>query len=179
MHPCSIDLVAATSDISSISHELPSDSSEFSSRIVHFYARLLVLKCYGDYYSRYDPEPIHLDESDRIFRQDHPHVLAIYYRRLELVKFKQDLFGHLGPSGSANGQCWRRLQSLLTDVEMLLSLYDKAVRIYEWHIHEPNSNYTGELASEQLEEAKQSKATAISLGKFSKFGSYIPPAQLC
>ena len=108
-HPCAIDLFAATTDMSSISHELPSDSSELSYRIVHFYARLLVLRCYEDFYLRHDPEPIQLDESDRIASQGHPHILAIHYRRLELVKFKHDLFGHLGPlapeqesSGSAN-----------------------------------------------------------------------------
>lgn len=186
-HPCAIDLFAATTDMSSISHELPSDSSELSYRIVHFYARLLVLRCYEDYHLRHDPEPIHLDESDRIASQGHPHILAIHYRRLELVKFKHDLFGHLGPlapeqesSGSANDQYQRRLQSLLTDVEMLLSLYDNAVRIYEWHIHEINSDYTGELASEQLEEARQSKATAISLGKLSNLAFiYLPLNFVC
>ena len=114
--------------MSSISHEVPSDLFKLSSRIVHFYARLLLLRCYEDYPLRHDPEPIHLDDSDRIASQDHPHILAIHYRRLELIRFKHDLFGYLGPlapeqesSGSANDQYWRRLQSLLTDVGMLLS----------------------------------------------------------
>ena len=63
---------------------------------------------------------------------------------------------------------------------MLLSLYDNAVKIYEWHINETNSDYTGELASEQLEEARQSKATAISLGKVSNLALiYLPLNFVC
>ena len=74
-----------------------------------------------------------------------------------------------------NTTYWRRLISFLTDDEMLLSLYDNTRRIYEWHIHEINPDYTGELASEQLEEARQSKVTAISLGKVSSLAFiYLP-----
>ena len=184
LSPCANDLFAAATDISLINHEPPSDSSEFASYIMHFYARLLVLRCYEDYYLRHDPEPIYLDESDRTASE---HILAIQHRRLELVKFKQDLFGHLGPlvpeqggSGSAIDQYRRRLHSLLTDIDMLLSLYDNAVKIYEWHIHEADSNYKGELASEQLDEARASKETAISLGKLSNLAFlYLPLNFVC
>jgi hypothetical protein len=91
----------------------------------------------------------------------------MHHRRLELVKLKQDLSGYLGPLApknksvavrkspdSAEDQYRRKLQGLLTDIEMLLSLYDNTMRIYEWHIHETDSDYKGELASEQLEEAR-------------------------
>ncbi|MCJ1394871.1 hypothetical protein MMC18_007751 [Xylographa bjoerkii] len=186
-YPCAIDLLAATADAPSISHELPSDSSEFLCGIVHFYTRLLVLRCYEDYNLRHDPEPIQLEESDRVTYKDHPHILAMHHRRLELVKFKHALFGYLGPlspehkSSDAAGDSYRRnLQGLVTDVEMLLSLYDNTMRIYNWYNHETDSNYKVELASEQLEEAKQSKATAISLGKLSNLAFlYLPLNFVC
>ena len=178
-YPCAADLFAATADMSSINLELPSDRSECLCCIVHFYARLLVLRCYEDYSLRHDTQPIELDGSDRADDQD-PYLIAMHHRRLELVKLKQDLFAFLGPlapehkslmvgkeSDSADEPYRRKLRSLLTDVEMLLSLYDNTMRIYEWHVHVNDSNRKAELASEQLEEAKESKATAISLGKFS------------
>ena len=182
-----IDLFAATTDTSSISHELPTEASEFSCSIVHFYARLLVLRCYEDYTLRHDPEPIQLSDSVRVVTKDRPHIKAMHDRRLELVKFKQDLSGYLGPlapehisSGSADGPYRQRLRNLLTDVEMLLSLYDNTMRIYEWHNHELDSDYKGDLASEQLEEAKESKATAVSLGKLSNLAFlYLPLNFVC
>lgn len=166
---------------------LPSDSSEFRCSIVHFYTRLLVLRCYEDYNLRHDPEPIQLEDSDRIVTLDHPHILAMHLRRLELVKFKQALAGYLGPlspehtnSDAAGDSHRRNLQGLLTDVEMLLSLHDNAMRIYSWYTQETNSGYQAELASEQLEEARQSKATAISLGKLSNLAFlYLPLNFVC
>jgi len=191
--PCTVDLYAATTDTPSTSHEFPSDSSEFSCSIVHFYARLLVLRCYEDYFLRHDTQPIKLNESDRVATKNHPHIEAMHHRRLELVKLKQDLSGYLGPlasehksvairkgSDSAEHPYRQKLQGLLTDVEMLLSLYDHTMRIYEWHIHETDSDYKGELASEQLEEARESKATAISLGKLSNMAFlYLPINFVC
>lgn len=186
--PCTVDLYAATIDTTSTSHEFPSDSSEFSCSIVHFYARLLVLRCYEDYSLRHDTQPIKLSQSDQVTIQNHPHIEAIHHRRLELVKMKHDLSGYLGPlasehksvairkgSDSAEDPYRQKLQSLLTDVEMLLSLYDHTMRIYEWHIHETDSDYKGELASEQLEESRESKATAISLGKLSNMAFFYVP----
>lgn len=192
-YPCTVDLYAAITDTPSISYEFPSDSSEFSCGIVHFYARLLVLRCYEDYSLRHDTQPIELDESDRVASRNHPHIVAMHHRRLELVKLKQNLSGYLGPlapehksvavrkgSDSAEDPYRRKLQGLLTDVEMLLSLYDNIMRIYEWHIHEIDSDYKGELASEQLEEARESKATAISLGKLSNLAFlYLPVNFVC
>ncbi|KAK0514829.1 hypothetical protein JMJ35_002208 [Cladonia borealis] len=115
------------------------------------------------------------------------------HRRLELVKLKQDLFAYLGPlapehksaivgkdSDSADDLYRQKLRSLLTDVEMLLSLYDNTVRIYERHVHEIDSDYKAKLASKQLEEAKESKATAISLGKLSNLAFlYLPINVVC
>ena len=190
---CAVDLFAATADISSINLELPSDPSECLCCIVHFYARLLVLRCYEDYSLRHDTQPINLNESDRVASKGHPHLVAMHHRRLELVKLNQDLFAYLGPlapehksvmvgkdSDSADDPYRRKLRSLLTDVEMLLSLYDNTMRIYEWHIHETDSDYKAELASEQLEEAKQSKTTAISLGKLSNLAFlYLPVNFVC
>ena len=190
--PCAADLFAATADMSTMNLELPSDPSECLRCIVHFYARLLVLRCYEDYSLRHDTQPIDLDGSDRVIGQ-HPYLIAMHHRRLELVKLKQDLFAFLGPlapehksvmvgkeSDSADEPYRRKLRSLLTDVEMLLSLYDNTMRIYEWHVHETDSNYKAELASEQLEEAKESKATAISLGKLSNLAFlYLPINFVC
>ena len=91
----------------------------------------------------------------------------MHYRRLELVKLKQDLSGYLGLLASKNkvvairkgsdlteDPYRQKLHDLLTDVEILLSLYDHTMRIYEWHIHTTDSTYKVELESEQLEEAK-------------------------
>ena len=192
-YSCAVDLFAATADTSSINHEFLSNSSEFSSGIVHFYARLLVLRCYEDYILRHDTQPVDLHESSRVATREYPHIIAMHHRRLELVKLKQNLFGYLGPlapehksvavrkdSDSADDPYRRKLQCLLTDVEMLLSLYDNTMRIYEWHLHETDSDYKGELASEQLEEAKESKATAISLGKLSNLAFlYLPINFVC
>ena len=74
LHSCAVDLFAATTDTSSTIHEFPSDSSEFLCSIVHFYARLLVLRCYEDYSLRHDTQPIKLDESDRVTSQGNPHI---------------------------------------------------------------------------------------------------------
>jgi len=63
---------------------------------------------------------------------------------------------------------------------MLLLLYDNTMRIYEWQINERDSDYKDELASEQLEEAKESKATAISIGKLSNLAFlYLPIKFVC
>lgn len=160
---------------------------------MHFYARLLVLRCYEDYNLRHDTQPIEVNNSDRVASLGHPHLIAMHHRRLELVKLKQDLFAYLGPlapehksvavgkdSDSADDPYWRKLRSLLTDVEMLLSLYDNTMRIYERNVHETDSDYKSELVLEQLEEAKQSKATAISLGKLSNLAFlYLPINFVC
>ena len=173
--------------------ELPSDPSGILCCIVHFYARLLVLRCYEDYSLRHDAQPINLNEGNRVSSKGQPHLIAMHHRRLELVRLNQDLFAYLGPlaaghksvivgkdSDSAHCLYRHKLRSLLTDVEMLLSLYDNTVRIYECHLHEMDSDYKAELASEQLEEAKQSKATAISLGKLSNLAFlYLPVNFVC
>jgi hypothetical protein len=106
---------------------------------------------------------------------------------------KQTLSGYLGPltpehksvaihkgSDLTEGQYRQKLQGVLTDIEMLLSLYDNTMRIYDWHIRETNSDYKVTLASEQLEEARESKATAISLGKLSNLAFlYLPINVVC
>jgi len=160
---------------------------------VHFYVRLLVLRCYEDYSLRHDTQPIKLNESDRVASKGHPHIITMHHRRLGLVKLKQDLFAYLGPlapehksvmvpkdSDSADDPYRRKLRSHLTDIEMLLSLYDNTMRIYEWHLHEIDSDYKAELASEQLEEAKESKATAVSLSRLSNLAFlYLPINFVC
>ena len=191
--PCTVDLYAATTHMPSTSHMFPSDLSEVSCSIVHFYTRLLVLRCYEDYTLRHDTQPINLNVSDRVCTKHYPHIEAMQHRRLELVKLQQDLSGYLGPltsehqsaairksSDSAADPYWQKLQGLLADVEKLLSLYNHTMRIYEWHLHETDSNYKGELASEQLGEVRQSKATAISLGKLSNMAFlYLPINFVC
>ena len=63
---------------------------------------------------------------------------------------------------------------------MLLSLHDHTVKIYDWQNHELDLDYKGGLASEQLEEARESKATAISLGKLSNMAFlYLPINFVC
>ena len=194
-YPCTIDPFAATANMSSINFELPSNPSEFLCCIVHFYARLMVLRCYEDYSLRHDPQPIELDESNRISSERYLNFnqMCMHYRRLELVKLKQNLFAYLGPlaaehksvivgkdSDSVDDPYRRKLRSLLTDIEMLLSLYDNTMSIYEWHVHETGSDYKGVLASEQLEEARESKATAISLGNLSNLAFlYLPINVVC
>lgn len=193
MDSCANDLFAATADTSCMNHKFPSDSSKFSCGIVHFYARLLVLRCYEDYNLRHDTQPIDLEICDQVCTQGNPDVLAMQHRRLELVKLKQALSGYLGPltpehesftfgkgSELVNDSYRRKLHSLVTDVEMLMSLYDNTMRIYEWRIRESGSDYKAELASEQLTEAKESKATAISLGKLSNLAFlYLPINFVC
>jgi hypothetical protein len=134
-----------------------------------------------------------LEESDRVTTAKHPHLVAMHHRRLELVKLKQSLSGYLGPlapehksvalrkgSNLAEDLYRRKLEGLLTDIEMLLSLYDNTMKIYKWHVHESDSEYKSTLASEQLEEAKESKATAISLGKLSNLAFlYLPINVVC
>lgn len=190
---CNADLFAATTDSFSIFHESHYDSFEFSCSIVHFYARLLILRCYEDYILRHDTQPIQLDFGDRLTKKGHPHILDMHCRRLELLKLKQDLSGYLGFLASehksvvackgtdpVDGPYLQKLQGLLSDAEMLLSLYDNTMRIYDWRIQEVDSEYKGELASEQLEEAKESKATAISLGKLSNLAFlYLPMNFVC
>jgi Mg2+ and Co2+ transporter CorA len=72
----------------------------------------------------------------------------------------------------------RILSSSRTKVATLKELnfhHDNTMRIYEWHVHESDSEYKRTLASEQLEEAKESRATAISLGKRSNLAFlYLP-----
>lgn len=191
--PCAYDLYRATKAENSMNLEHSNDSAEFPFSIVHFYARLLVLRCYEDFNLRHDTQPINLDESDRITSRGYPHIAAMHHRRLEVIKLKQSLSGYLGPhasehksvavqvgSGSAENPYRQKLQGLLTDIEMLLSLYDNTLRIYEWHIHETDLVYKAKLASEQLEETRESKATAISLGKLSNLAFlYLPLNFVC
>ena len=190
---CTVDLLAATVDPSAIIHETPSDVSEFTCSIVHFYARLLVLRCYEDYNLRHDTQPIDFYRSERVGHEGDIDIMDMHHRRLELVKLKQNLCGYLGPlapehnsgvvhkgSDSAGNLFWRKLQDLVTDVEMLLSLYDNTMRIYEWHINNIESMDKSELAVEQLAEAKESKDTAISLGRLSKLAFlYLPINSVC
>jgi hypothetical protein len=98
-YPCTSDLYAATTRKPSMNHEFPSDSSEFLCNIVHFYALLLVLRCYEDYNLRHDTQPTNLDESERMINPgiNHHYIEAMYHRRTELVKLKQNLTGFLGP----------------------------------------------------------------------------------
>jgi hypothetical protein len=52
--------------------------------------------------------------------------------------------------------------------------------MYDWYSHKIDSDYKVELASEQLEEAKQSKATAKNLGKLSHLAFlYLPLNFVC
>lgn len=141
--PCSIDLYAATGNTIFRHDEFSSDPSELSHNIVQFYARLLILRCYEDYNLRHDVQPINeLLSSDGVATKGRPHIEAIHRRRLELVKMKQDLSGYLGPSArgqqrfavhdssdSTETPCVQRLRGLLTDIEMLLSLYDYNMRV--------------------------------------------------
>lgn len=186
-NPCT-DLFAATVDLSSDDRELPDDPTEISFSIVHFYARLLLLRCYEDYHLRHDPEPIELYESDKVSSTDLPHITAMHNRRLELVKFRQHLSGYLGlpttkheRSDSPNHEHREGgHHNLLTDVDMLLSLYDSTMRVYEMYIDNTISETRNELASEQLEETRESKATAISLGKLSNLAFlFIPLNFVC
>jgi hypothetical protein len=110
--------------------------------------------------------------------------MAMHERRLELIKMKQNLSGHLGPlapkHSSSDNPYRQKLQDILIDIEMLLSLYEHTMRIYEWHIHESDADYKTTLASEQLEEARESKATAISFGKLSNLAFlYLPINAVC
>jgi len=79
--PCIIDPYAAATNMPSIILEFPSDSSEFSCGIVHFYARLLVLRCYKDYSFQHNTQPTNLDESDRVASLNHSHIVAMHHRR--------------------------------------------------------------------------------------------------
>ena len=134
-----------------------------------------------------------MNESDRLAARNHPHTEAMHHRRLQLFKMKQDLSGYLGPFtsedelvASLNGldsaryPFRQKLQGLITDAEMLLSLYDHTTKFYEWHLHEADSNSKFELASEQLDETRKSKATAISLEKLSNMAFlYLPINFVC
>ena len=167
--------------------------AEFSHSIVHFYARLLILKCYEDYALRYNPQPIDMNESNQLSTLDHPHIEAMYRHQLKIVRFKHNLKGYLGfsahehkttPSTECSNftknLCQQKLQGLLTDIKSLLSLYNQSMKIYEWRSQETDSEYRNQLASEQLEEAKKSKATAISLGKLSNIAFlYLPFNFVC
>ena len=161
--------------------------------LLHFYTRLLVLKCYEDYHLRHDAEPINLMRSDRVAIENHPHIEAIQRRQLELVKLKQDLLGYPGTfahkkqglaiheaSHSTESPPGQQFQGLLADIEALLSLYEYSMKMYKWRIRWDTSDYTKELAWEQLEEVKISKATSISLGKLSNMAFlYLPINFVC
>ena len=117
----------------------------------------------------------------------------MYHRRLEIFNLKQDLSGFIGPRSVANepgliykdlklteNMFWWKLQDLVTDLNLLVSLYDTTIGIYEWYNHETNSDYKSGLASEQLQEAKESKATAISVGKLTNAAFlYLPINLVC
>ncbi|KAL9611173.1 MAG: hypothetical protein Q9167_004158 [Letrouitia subvulpina] len=179
------DLFASTIKSPLKSHKLPNGTLELAYTIVHFYARLLLLRCYEDYTLRHDPEPINPDKSDRCCTNWH--ILAMHQRRLELVKFKQNLAIYIdalsaGPKNLEPGgiEYRQKLQGLTTDLNMLLSLYDESVRTYDSCFHEMKKEFKDELTSEQLEEARQSTAAAISLGKLSSLAFlYLPLNFVC
>jgi hypothetical protein len=188
--PCNADLYEAPVNELPDGHKLPHETSELCYSITYFYVRLLVLRCYEDYNLRHDTQPINLDESIRTY---HPHIEAIYRRRLELLTLKQDLVAYLGRDSllqkhSVNSHTSEPVACLsehnvhdhVTDIEMLITRYDANISIYEWKIRSLGDWYKGTIASEQLDEARESKATAVSLGKLSTLAFlYLPLNSVC
>ena len=102
--------------------------------------------------------------------------------------FRQDLCDYLGPFAAAKSRildgddsiCQWKLRDFVIDVDMLLTFCENTMRIYEWHMQETNTDYTGEVASERLEEANAAKATAISLSKLTSLAFlYLPLSFVC
>ena len=168
-------------------HNLPCETYKFEDAIVHFFTRLLVQTFHEDYYRQHDPEPINLDRSGRLCSPDRPHMIAMHERRLELTKLCQNMTSYIDlptrhPERQASGRSeyLAKLRGLVADLDRLDALYVSAMRIYEWKNQETESSYRSQLASEQLEEAKQSMHTAISLGKFSNGAFlYLPLNFVC
>jgi hypothetical protein len=87
-YPRNVDLFTATTDTPSRGHELLAISSESVRGIVHFYARLLVLRCYEDYVLRHDTQPVLLEETDRVCTIGRPHILAMQQSASSMTKFQ-------------------------------------------------------------------------------------------
>lgn len=86
------------------------------------------------------------------------------------------LFGLDGSSSAAVATS----QKLITDIEHLISRYDTTIGVCVREERASNTEYQQNLISEQLEEAKESKAAAIGVGRLSKLAFiYIPLNFVC
>ena len=143
---------------------------------VYNYARLLLLEYYADYVYAHDPELL-----KEAYRHDDDHWLEMNQKCLELECLHQDLSAFVGSSDTHVCQgVEERINKLALDAASLLKRYDRAYSVFGQRSQYTMQNDQEAVMAEQLEEARESKLTAISVGRLSKLAFiFIPPTFVC
>jgi len=115
--------------------------------------------------------------------REHEDKSAIYLRIIELGIIVQAVTGiirSMNISPSSQPFCFGRIpplpfEGILEDLKSLQKDYDQTAKYYELEHARVNQDYQIDVNTNQLEEAKESKATAISVGRLAKLAFiYIP-----
>lgn len=143
---------------------------------VYHYARLLLLEHYADYMYAHDPELL-----KEVYRRDDDHWLEMNQKCLELECLHQDLSAFVGSSDTPLHQgIEERIAKLALDAAFLLKRYDRAYTAFGQRCQYTIQNDQEHVMAEQLEEARESKLTAVSVGRLSKLAFiFIPPTFVC
>ena len=143
--------------------------------LVKTYARLLILEYYADYVYLHN-----IDGLENYFDRHNDIWESIGPRRLELLCFYQDLFAFAQCHADKDQLFDQELHTLARDAKHLLDRYEYTYRIFEDDNQITTQNSQMEVMGEQLDEAKESKNTAISLGRLPKLAFvYVPPTFVC
>ena len=142
---------------------------------IHTYARLLLLEYYADYSYNDDPEHnfVHYDDLDTSWQ-------VMNQKRLTLECLSHALSTFVGPHAHRENSYAERIQNLSADAAFLAERYDRACRLLQQRVQYFARGAQDILLKRQLEETKESKLTAISLGRLSKLAFvFIPPTFVC
>ena len=137
--------------------------------------RLLLLDYWAEFVYLHDPQPL-VDLSMR----DHKEILALYPRYEQLSDLHTGLSNFLRCFHPKRSATVKKLRSLVRDAQCLLSQYNRAIKFVERHEQDINTDFQHGLIREQLAEARESKAAAISVGRLTKLAFiYIPLNFVC
>lgn len=141
---------------------------------VYQYARLLLLEYYADHMYLHHP-----DYLTTRFTRYKEHLLQITQSRSQLEGLYQDL-STLAQSEIVLQCKESRIQQLGRDAQLLLKRYDRVYEYFEQGSKERTKSSQFDVMAEQLDEARESKMTAISVGRLSKLAFiFIPPTFVC
>jgi len=134
------------------------------------YIRLLTMECYADFTYNFDPRPI-----TALYQRDLEKQHAVYSRIVELDIIIQAVSGIIRSMRTSRSSAVPRFTKILEDLRALRREHDLTAKYHQLEHDRIDQEDQQEVISEQLDEAKQSKATAVSVGRLTKLAFvYIP-----